>query len=423
VSPPNHLVNLNAPPKPGAICLSEPIVAANGVAMARAGDWIEFDQGGAGIMNLSTGTFLPMAGGRPAAGPMMFAGSPHAPTDVHTALPIAGYLAQYKNKRFLLDQLVQTQPVDFTQFVARKFNAASTYLVQDARASELSAAPTTQFTSSTNTYKTEDLRMGTFIPYRAEQQADFPYLTAAARNLWTKIMLWREYTAFSSGSLYMTNTNWASAVRQALGATYNWGPQGSEGADSDPIRDLKTARAASLEDITFFAMNLVQFDWFTTHPKTVDHYKAFNPQGNTAGMLRDAYAAASDPQRQNPYEFDVPMVGKILVHDVRATTDPATAPTRFWSNDIVLGFHHASSMPPNAEVCTAVNFRLKNPTDGSAGSLPAGAPEGVPTNNGWRVRMIPVPLIGSGGQMMIVDLSEYQVFTANDVGAFISGVS
>ncbi len=418
-APLNHLVRPNgAAPKPGAIMLSETS------PIGRAGDWIEFDMRGGGIVNLSNGALLPMAGGRAAGGgQMMFAGTPPSPTDVHTPIAIAGYLASYRNKKFLLDTLVQEQPVDYTQFVYRSFNAASTYLIQDARASELSSAPQTTFSSSTLTKKTEDLRMATFIPYRAEQQADFPFVQAAARNLWTKIMLWREYEAFKAGGLYMTSGNWDSAVRQALGSTYNWGPQGSEGADSDPIRDLKTARAASLEPITFFAMNLVQFDWFTSHPKTIDHFKAFNPQGNTAGMLRDAYAQANDVQRQNPFEFDVPMVGKVLIHDVRATTDPSTAPTRFWSNDIVLGFHHSASMPPNFEVCTAVNFRLKNPTDGSAGGVPVGAPEGVPTNNGWRVRMIPVPLIGAGGQMMIVDLSELQIFTANNVGAYISGVS
>jgi hypothetical protein len=405
-----------AAPKPGAICLSEDS------PLGRAGQWIEFDRSGGGIINLSTGALLPLAGGR-STSPMHFAGAPPAPTDVHTPIAIAGYLAGYRNKKFLLDTLVQSQPVDFTQFVYRSFNAATTYLVQDARASELSSPPQVQFTSATTTDKTQDLRMATFIPYRAEQQADFPFIQAASRNLWNKIMLWREYTAFASGSLYMTSGNWASAIRTALGGTQNWGPPGSEGSDSNPPRDLRAARAASLESITYFAMNLIQFDWFTQHPATIDHYKAFNPAGNTAGMLRDAFAAANDPQRQLPFEFDVPMIGKIVVHDVRATTDSATAPDRFWPNDIVLGFHLADNMPPNFEVCTAVNFRLKNPTNGSAPPAIPGAPDGVPTNNGWRVRMVPVPLIGSGGDLMIVDLSEKQVMTANNVGAYISGVS
>lgn len=402
-------------PKPGAIFIPEDIPG-----FARAGQWVEFDAKGGGLINLTTAAALPMAGGRQDA--RMFAGSPPSVSDVHYPTMISGYLAGYKNKKFLLDSLVQTQPVDRTEFVYRSFNGATTYLVQDATASELSSAPMTQFTSATTTTKTADLRMGTLIPYRSEQQADFAFAQAAARNLWNKIMLWREYNALKSGSLLMTSGSWASAVRLALGSTDNWGPDGG-GSTSDPIRDLKTARAASLESITIFAMNLIQFDWFTMHPKTIDHFKAFNPMGNTAGMLKDAVAAANDPQRQEPFEFTVPMIGKIVIHDVRATTDPATAPTRFWSNDLVLGFHHADSLPPNFETCSALNFRLSNPTDGaSPGAIP-GAPEGVPTNNGWRVRMIPVPLIGSGGQVMIVDLSEKLVMTANDVGAYISGVS
>lgn len=404
----------NAAPKPGAILLTEDS------PLGRAGQYIELDARGGGIINLSTSAHLPMAGARPG---MSFAGSPPGVADVHTPIQIAGYLASYRNKRFILDQVVQEQPVDYTQFKYRSFNAASTYLVQDPRASALSTPPQTQFTTAVSDGATEDLRMATFIPWRTDQQADFPFTQAAARNLHTKIMLWREYTAFASGSLYMTSGSWAAAVRTALDADQNWGPPGGEGADSDPIRDLKAARAASLEPITFFVMNLIQFDWFTMHPKTIDHYKAFNPNGNTAGMLRDAVAAAGDPSRQVPLEFDVPMVGKILVHDVRATTDSATAPDRFWPNDLVLGFHLADNMPPNFEVCTAVNFRLKNPVNGSSMPSIQGAPEGVPTNNGWRVRMIPVPLIGSGGDLMIVDLSEKQIMTANNVGAYISGVS
>lgn len=418
VNAPQNFVPSGQAPKPGAILLSSDV--GN---FARAGDWIEFDARGAGLINLSRGGALPMAGGRAPAGPMMFAGSPLSPADVHTPIAIAGYLASYRNFPFLLDRVVQEQPVDYTQFVYRNMSGNNTYLVQDARASELSSAAQTTFTTSTLTKKTEDLRLATFIPYRPEQQADFPFVQAAARNLLEKIMLWREYTAFASGSLYMTSGNWDSSVRLALGATYNWGPPGSEGADSDPIRDLKAARRASKKRIDVFVMSLEQLDWFVAHPKVIDYYKAFNPGGNTQGMLKDTYAQANDPQSQMPFEFTVPGVGRILVHNVFATTSTSTAAARFWPSDIVLGFCHSATMPPNNDACTAVNFRLKNPTDGSAPSLPVGAPEGVPTNNGWRVRMIPVPLIGSGGQMMIVDLSELQIFTANDVGAYISGVS
>ena len=129
------------------------------------------------------------------------------------------------------------------------------------------------------------------------------------------------------------------------------------------------------------------------------------------------------PEMQSPVEFTIPMVGKGLIHNARATTDPATAASLFWPDDIVLGFAQAPTFPPNGDVCTAVTFRLKNPTNGAPGSPPPGAPEGVPTNNGWRVRMVPLPLIGSGGDLMIIDISESTVFTANDVGAYISGIS
>jgi hypothetical protein len=421
VNAPLGLTPRNAPPKPGAI------FCADGLGgFARPGHWLEFDASGGGLINLSTGDrmALPGAGGRQANG-MMF-GAPPSPTDVHVSLPIAGWLAGYRQPgQFLLDTLVQQQPVDFTQFKYRNMSGSNTFLVHDVRASELSSPPQVQMSSSVTEDKTQDLRVGIFLPYRTDQQADFNFEIASARVAWNAIMLWREYQAFKSGGTFMTSGSWASAVRLALGATYNWGPPGSEGADSDPPRDLRTARLSSQAPITHFAMSLKQFDWFTQHPKTIDHYKSFGRDGVTAGMIRDVVReqAQAGPNAQSPVEFDIPMIGKGLIHNARATTDPATAAALFWPDDIVLGFAQSPTMPPNGDVCTAVTFRLKNPTNGSPGSPPVGAPDGVPTNNGWRVRRVPVPLIGSGGDLMIIDISEKTVFTANDVGAYISGIS
>ncbi len=72
-------------PKPGAIYLSE------SSALGRAGEWIQLDEQGGGIINLSSGATLPM-GMQRGGSPMQF-GSPLAPTDVHTPVAIAGYLS------------------------------------------------------------------------------------------------------------------------------------------------------------------------------------------------------------------------------------------------------------------------------------------------------------------------------------------
>lgn len=418
---PAGFVPRNAPPKPGAIFL-----AAGLAGFAAPGSWIEIDQQHGGIINLSNGQRLPLNGGR--QDPRMFAGAPPAPSDVHWAVPISGYLSGYRQPgRFLLDELVQQQPVDFTQFKYRKMSQANTFLLHDVRASELSSPKQVQLSTSLTDGATEDLRVGVFIPYRTDQQADFAFMQASARVAWNAIMLWREYNAFKTSGLFTTSGSWASAVRTALSGSQNWGPPGSEGADSDPPRDLRAARLASVAPINYFVMSLKQFDWFTQHPKTIDHYKSFGRDGVTAGIIRQVVQeqanASSAPNAQNPVEFDIPMIGKGLIHNARATTDPATSASLFWPDDIVLGFSQSPTMPPNDDVCTAITFRLKNPTDGAPGTPPPGAPDGVPTNNGWRVRMIPLPLIGSGGQLMVIDISEKTTFTANDVGAFISGVS
>lgn len=414
-----YVPKLSGAPKPGAILMHEGIGE-----FARPGQWIEIDAAGGGIINLSNGNRLPLNNGRSPT--RMFAGAPPSPADVHVPLPISGWLAGYKQPgMFLLDELVQQQPTDFTQFRYRNMSAANTFLLHDPRATELSSPGQVQLSSALTDGKTQDLRLAVFIPWRTDQQADFPFQIASARVVWNAIMLWREYQAFKSGGLFMTSGNWAAAARTALSGNQNWGPPGSEGSDSNPIRDMKAARLASTAPITHWAMSLKQFDWFMAHPATVDHYKAFQTGGITTGMIAAAVREQTQagPEMQSPVEFTIPMVGKGLIHNARATTDPATAASLFWPDDIVLGFAQAPTFPPNGDVCTAVTFRLKNPTNGAPGSPPPGAPEGVPTNNGWRVRMVPLPLIGSGGDLMIIDISESTVFTANDVGAYISGIS
>ena len=405
----------NRPPKPGAIFLAQGIPG-----FAAPGSWIEIDQTGGGVVNLNSGARLALNDGRPS--PRMFGTNvPPGVSDVHYPVPIAGYLSNYRQPgKFLLDELVQQQPVDFTQFKYRATASSDTFLVRDVRASSLSSPAQVQMQTSLSDGACEDLRVGAFLPYRSEQQADFPFMQATARVAWNALMLWREYQAFKSGGLFMTSSNWAASVRTALVADQNWGPPGSEGSDSNPIRDLRAARLASVAPITFWAMSLKQSDWFFAHPAVIDHYKAFQDGGITQGMIKQLQEQAATGL---PVSFKIPTLGECLIHNARATTDPATAPSLFWPDDIVLGFTQSPSMPPNSDVASAITFRLKNPTDGAPGTPPPGAPEGVPTNNGWRVRMVPLPLIGSGGQLMVLDISEKTIQTSNDVGAYISGIS
>lgn len=418
----NAPLNLLAPPKAGAIYLQAGIPG-----FAAPGSWIDIDQAGGGVINLSTGQRLALNHGR--QDPRFFAGAPPAPTDVHVAIPIAGYISGYKQPaRFLLDELVQTQPVDFQTFNYWTQSAATTFLRHNTKASQLSSVTQVQIDPANVSARTADRRVGVFVPYRTEQQSDFPFFQASARKAWNAIMLDREYDAFASGGLFMTSGTWNSAVRTALGGTDNWGPPGSEGSTSNPPRDLRAARLKSSAPIDFWAMSLKQSDWFLQHPATIDHYKAFGRDGVTAGIIRDVVQEQmNSTNAQHIARFNIPMIGTCLVHNAWATTDPAVAAAPFWPDDIVLGFSQSPTMPPNGDICTAINFRLKNPVDGSTGTPPPGAAQGVPTNNGWRVRMVPLPLIGSGGQLMIIDLSEVTTAVGADsladVGAYISGIS
>ena len=413
---PASLAPHHRPPKPGAIFIAQGIPN-----FAAPGSWIEIDQAGGGVVNLNSGARLALNDGRPS--PRMFGTNvPPGVSDVHYPVPIAGYLSNYRQPgKFLLDELVQQQPVDYTQFKYRATASSDTFLVRDVRASSLSTPAQVQMQTSLSDGACEDLRVGAFLPYRSEQQADFPFVQATARVAWNALMLWREYQAFKSGGLFMTSGNWAASVRTALGADQNWGPPGSEGSDSNPIRDMRAAILASVAPINYWAMSLKQSHWFFAHPAVIDHYKAFQDGGITAGIVRQITEQTASENVQA--SFQIPTIGTVLVHNARATTDPSTAPSLFWPDDIVLGFTQSPSMPPNSDVASAITFRLKNPTDGAPGTPPPGAPEGVPTNNGWRVRMVPLPLIGSGGQLMVLDISEKTIQTSNDVGAYISGIS
>lgn len=414
---PKKVPDLRAP-KEGAIYLSEQIPG-----FASAGQWIWFDPSGAGVMNLTTGQALPMAMHRQPGSPFAFSGAPPSPVDVHTPVVISNWLGGWQNFDFLLDVLVQQQPVDYTQFEWRDMSQNNKYLLHDVRASSNSSVPQVQLTSSVSQGKTEDLRVGAFVPYRTESEADFPFFLQSAAVAADAIALWREYQAFGPSGLFMTAGNWANAVKIALGGTENWGPNGG-GAASNPIANLKAARRASgKRDIKFFVMNLQQFDWFIEHPLVIDHYKAFNEGGLTAGMVRQIVREQQGTaDATTPSEVLVPGVGRILIHNGYATTDPAVEATPFWSNDIVLGFAQAKTMPPNDDMATAVTFVHKNPSNGTVG-LPAGVGAGMASNNGYRTRLVDMPLQGHGGRLIIIDRSEKTLFTANNIGAYISGVS
>ena len=190
----------NRPPKQGAIFLAQGIPG-----FAAPGSWIEIDQTGGGVVNLNSGARLALNDGRPS--PRMFGTNvPPGVSDVHYPVPIAGYLSNYRQPgKFLLDELVQQQPVDFTQFKYRATASSDTFLVRDVRASSLSSPAQVQMQTSLSDGACEDLRVGAFLPYRSEQQADFPFMQATARVAWNALMLWREYQAFKSGGLFMTS--------------------------------------------------------------------------------------------------------------------------------------------------------------------------------------------------------------------------
>lgn len=414
-----------APPKEGALYIvNNPAFGAAGQALGRTGQYLSLDFANGHAVNLATGQALPMAGGRSGAS-MQFAGggTPLRPSDVHYPEMLAGWLGGYRNGAMLLDQLVQTQLVQKSDFLHRDHAASDTYLLRDPRASQLSTPAQVQPTTSTTTRATAPLRIATFVPWLSEQESDYPLFEASARVAQNVIDLWREYAAYGPGGLFMTSGNWASTARLALGSTYNWGPPGSEGADSDPIRDLQTAIRTSFGNgMAYFVFSLANYQWFLSHPKVVDWYASKGRGGVTAGMIASIVANELSTQNKGPTVFDIPMIGRGIVHQARATTSSSVAADYFFSNDIVLGFVQAENMPPNAEICTAVTFQHANPSNGSPSNI-AGMAASMPTNNGTLVRLVDMPVIGSGGRLLIIDRSELTCFTASNAGAFISGVS
>ncbi len=408
-----------APPRPGAIQCVAPMGA-----FARPGDYILFDEREGVVLNLTRGDRLPLGGDRRS---MHFAGSPPGVSDVHVPLPLQGWLSEYSQAMYLLDRLVQTQPVTRELFKYRQGAASNAQLIVDLDASSMSSAKQVQHDTSVVEASTADMRVGAFIPYRTASQADYPYEQAVARVCWRALSLWREYKAFKTSGLLTSTANWHSSVRVARNSTQNWGPPGSEGVDSDPIADLLAMRRASMKKgkpISVYAMSLDQSDWFLQHPKVIDWFTRFNAQGVTAGIVRAMMAEQSNSKDyQVPLEFSVPNVGRVLVHAVSGTTDPDTDADLFWPIDIVLGFAHSDSVPPNNDVCSAVTFRLDAPAEGANMTPPPGSAEGITATNGFRVRRYPLPGLGSGGDALVIDLAEKTVFTNNDVGSILSGVS
>lgn len=412
-----------------ALLLAGAVTGRNGAIFAQPSDPLYFDLARGVMINARSGEHtqvreLPMAGGRAGAGYQFTGGAPPSPQDVHYPTVLQGWLQRYQNAEYLLDRVVQQQSVDRSDFLHRDHSSTDTFLYRDTKASLLSAAAQVQPTTALSTRHTSPRRIAGPVPFLSEQEADYPLYEATARVCMNSMQLSREVDAFSTGGLFMTSTNWASAVRLALGATYNWGPPGSEGADSNPIRDLQNAWAASLGSISLWVMGYAQMTWFFQHPAVVDWFTRHNAQGVMRGI-----EAAINRNREAIYEedaltFTVPQIGgTFLVHQARVTTDPATAPDFFWPSDIVLGFRLSPSMPPNNDVATAVTFVHRTPSAGSPAQIPGSSAATPMMSGGTMVRVIDLPLLGSGARLIVLDRNELTCFTSNNVGAYITGIS
>lgn len=412
-----------------ALLLAAPVAGRNGAVFARATDPIYFDLARGVMINARTGETtqareLSMAGGRSGAGFQFAGGAPPTPQDVHYPEVLQGWLQRYVNAEYLLDRLVQQQSVNRSDFLHRDHSSTDTYLLRDARASLLSATPQVQPTTALTTRHTSPLRMGGPVPFLAEQEADYPLYEATARVATNAMQLWREYAAFGTGGLFMTTANWAASVHLSLGATFNWGPPGSHGVDSDPIRDLQEAWGNSLGSISLWVMSYDVMTWFFAHPSVVDWFTRHNAQGVMQGIVAAINNNPTAEYEQDALTFRIPQIGGLfLVHQARVTTDPAVAPDFFFSNDIVLGFRHSPSMPPNNDVSTAVTFVHTTPSAGSPARIPGASAATPMMSGGTLVRVVDLPLLGSGARLIILDRNELTAFTSNNVGAIISGVS
>jgi len=310
------------------------------------------------------------------------------PTDVHEAEEITTYLAGYKNFGYRADEMSPAVMVDKTVFKYRNFSSANTFdevaPTTSATAAPLQIDPDSTLTSD----ETIPRSLATFIPNETFANASSLYKPAmrASRNLWNKLMLYREVEVVRT--LMGTSTSWDSTVRTSASATW-------DAVGGDPMLDISSAVEASAQPVESIHMNRKVFNAMVRNDNFKDWLAAVTGDKGLGQSLVG----------QNGYDFKVPGFPTFKIHEAKRTA--AAGGLEYILPDVAVLVTKPMSTPVDGEeIASSYTFRFS----------------GI-SNTGISFREFDVPDQGpNGGRLVVVSHQEKPILTASTAGGIVTGV-
>lgn len=285
------------------------------------------------------------------------------PSDVREPSELPNYLAGYRPMTFRAHDCSPVVSVVKDTDKFRNFSSDDAFQRVDVKTSLMGTVPEVDPRSSLTTYKVVERASGSFIPQQTEMNEGPGLLRAriaAAKRCRWALELDIEHDVLGATGLLTTNTNYAAAVRIALGATENWGGA-TVGVDSDPIRDLLKMQENTAQPISFFAMNVKLVNAFVRHSLVRDHFRMYMGDSQLSGTISEL-GKVNDAGVT--LDFMIPAVGMVKVVASKSKNETTGAKDYIFPNGTVIGVTVPRSEMPTSgeEIATSYTFRRTQPS-------------------------------------------------------------
>lgn len=217
------------------------------------------------------------------------------PADTGSVEELDTYLGGYDNFGFCADRASPLVLVDKEKGDRRDFSKENVFEVVETRVGRQGAINQVDHLSETARYHCEEHALACFIPWQSENDSADVYDVEAESGemLMDKLMLAREVRVFD---MMTTLTNWDSANRETLTASYQWDTGGSK----NPRKNLHDRIKASAAPVVEVLMNPDVAFWFLSDTEVRAHMQQM--LGDNAPSAESARASDT----QGAITFNIP---------------------------------------------------------------------------------------------------------------------
>lgn len=315
-----------------------------------------------------------------------------SPADVHIAEELDTYLAGYSPQGFRADEACPIFLVDKATDTFRTFGTNNAFRLAEVVTSRQGAIQEVDPDTVLDTYLVEERALGSFVPTATQAQSTFDVMASATRRIHWALSLDREVRIFGTGGLLSTPGNWNPNNVIAVGTAW-------DDPTALPIADIQAGMRASAQMVSRIWMSEPGSHAFMSNPSVREHMRQHLGDGATASDARSSTGAGAVLDYVIP---GLPPIGVVPQKVLNEATGDL---------DYIMGNQCILTGDPGT------------PTDGQSIQTCLTFREKKQSGNGMLTRQFEVDGRGlEGGEMVVSGYAEDVKFTANNVGALLTGV-